>query len=39
MAFDIGELTAKLKEIETYAMKVAETKKLADQLAENLAKG
>jgi cell division septation protein DedD len=38
MAFDIGELTAKLKEIETYAMKVAETKKLADQLAENLAK-
>ncbi|MFW9803305.1 MAG: hypothetical protein ACFFFC_11660 [Candidatus Thorarchaeota archaeon] len=38
MAFDIGELTTKLKEIETYAMKVAETKKLADQLAENLAK-
>jgi uncharacterized phage infection (PIP) family protein YhgE len=38
MAFDIGELTAKLKEIETYAMKVAETKKLADQLAANLAK-
>ncbi|MFW9967563.1 MAG: hypothetical protein ACFFEA_10455 [Candidatus Thorarchaeota archaeon] len=38
MAFDIGELTAKLKEIETYAMKVAETKRLADQLAENLAK-
>ncbi|MHA2072227.1 MAG: hypothetical protein ACW985_10640 [Candidatus Thorarchaeota archaeon] len=38
MAFDIGELTSKLKEIETYAMKVAETKKLADQLAENLAK-
>ena len=38
MAFDIGELTSKLKEIETYAMKVAETKKLADLLAENLAK-
>ncbi|NHJ13341.1 MAG: hypothetical protein EAX95_06665 [Candidatus Thorarchaeota archaeon] len=38
MAFDISELTRKLKEIETFAIKVSETKKLADMLAENLAK-
>ncbi|MFX1368620.1 MAG: hypothetical protein ACFFAY_08495 [Promethearchaeota archaeon] len=38
MAFDIKELTEKLKEIETYAAKVADTKRLADTLAENLAK-
>ncbi|MHA2603246.1 MAG: hypothetical protein AM324_014080 [Candidatus Thorarchaeota archaeon SMTZ1-83] len=37
MAFDIGELTEKLKEIETFAKKVSETKKIADDLAANLA--
>ena len=38
MAFDIGEILEKLKEIEGFANKVSETKKLADQLAENFAK-
>jgi len=37
MAFDIGNLTEKLKEIETFAKKVSETKKIADDLAANLA--
>ncbi len=37
MAFDIGELTEKLREIETFAKKVSETKKIADDLAANLA--
>jgi uncharacterized phage infection (PIP) family protein YhgE len=37
MAFDIGELTEKLKDIETFAKKVSETKKIADDLAANLA--
>lgn len=38
MAFDIGEILEKLKAIEGFASNVAETKKLADQLAENFAK-
>ncbi|MHA1935204.1 MAG: hypothetical protein ACW97A_07970 [Candidatus Thorarchaeota archaeon] len=38
MAFDIGEILEKLKEIEGFANKVSETKRLADQLAENFAK-
>lgn len=38
MSFDIGEILEKLKAIESFANKVAETKKLADQLAENFAK-
>ena len=38
MSLDISEILEKLKEIEGFANKVAETKKLADQLAENFAK-
>ncbi len=38
MAFDISEVLEKLKAIEEFAAKVTETKKLADQLAENFAK-
>jgi outer membrane biosynthesis protein TonB len=38
MSFDISAIMEKLKEIEGFAENVAETKKLADQLAENFAK-
>jgi outer membrane biosynthesis protein TonB len=38
MSFDITEMMEKLKSIESFAKNVAETKKLADQLAENFAK-
>jgi outer membrane biosynthesis protein TonB len=38
MSFDISEMMEKLKSIESFAKNVAETKKLADQLAENFAK-
>ena len=38
MSFDIQAIMDKLKEIEGFAENVAETKKLADQLAENFAK-
>ena len=38
MSFDIQAMMEKLKEIEGFAENVAETKKLADQLAENFAK-
>ena len=38
MSFDISDMLEKLKEIEGFANKVAETKRLADQLAENFAK-
>lgn len=37
MSFDIHAIMEKLKEIEGFAENVAETKKLADQLAENFA--
>lgn len=37
MSFDLDEIVKKLKEIEGFAENVAETKKLADQLAENFA--
>ena len=37
MSFDISAIMEKLKEIEGFAENVAETKKLADQLAENFA--
>ncbi len=38
MSFDIHAIMEKLKEIEDFADNVAETKKLADQLAENFTK-
>jgi outer membrane biosynthesis protein TonB len=38
MSFDISAMMEKLKEIEGFAENVAETKKLADTLAENFAK-
>ena len=38
MSFDISAIMEKLKEIEDFAENVAETKKLADTLAENFAK-
>ena len=38
MSFDISAIMEKLKEIEDFAENVAETKKLADQLAENFTK-
>ncbi|UCE09217.1 MAG: hypothetical protein JSW61_09570 [Candidatus Thorarchaeota archaeon] len=38
MSFDLSEVMEKLKAIEAFADKVAETKRLADTLAENLAK-
>ena len=38
MSFDLEGIMAKLKEIENFADSVAETKKLADNLAENFAK-
>lgn len=38
MSLDIAEILEKLKSIEGFANKVAETKKLADQLAENFAR-
>jgi outer membrane biosynthesis protein TonB len=38
MSFDIQAIMDKLKEIEGFAENVAETKKLADQLAENFTK-
>jgi outer membrane biosynthesis protein TonB len=38
MSFDISAIMEKLKEIEGFAENVAETKKLADTLAENFAK-
>jgi outer membrane biosynthesis protein TonB len=38
MSFDISAIMEKLKEIEGFADNVAETKKLADTLAENFAK-
>jgi outer membrane biosynthesis protein TonB len=38
MSFDIHSIMEKLKEIEDFAGNVAETKKLADQLAENFTK-
>ncbi len=38
MSFDINEILQKLQEIQSFANKVAETKRLADQLAENFAK-
>ncbi|MHA1962562.1 MAG: IgG-binding virulence factor TspB family protein [Candidatus Thorarchaeota archaeon] len=38
MSFDLSEMMEKLKAIEVFAEKVAETKKLADTLAENFAK-
>ena len=37
MAFDLTEIMEKLKAIEGFAAKVTETKRLADQLAENFA--
>ncbi|MFW9794347.1 MAG: hypothetical protein ACFFEE_08595 [Candidatus Thorarchaeota archaeon] len=38
MSFDLEGIMAKLKEIENFAESVTETKKLADDLAENFAK-
>ena len=38
MSFDLSAMMEKLKEIEGFAENVAETKKLADNLAENFAK-
>jgi len=38
MSFDLSAMMEKLKEIEGFAENVAETKKLADDLAENFAK-
>ncbi len=38
MSFDIAEMMEKLKEIEGFATKVGETKRLADELAMNFAK-
>jgi outer membrane biosynthesis protein TonB len=38
MSFNISEILEKLKAIEGFANKVAETKRLADELAENLAR-
>jgi outer membrane biosynthesis protein TonB len=38
VSFDLSEMMEKLKAIEVFAEKVAETKKLADTLAENFAK-
>jgi archaellum component FlaC len=38
MSFDLSAIMEKLKEIEGFAENVAETKKLADTLAENFAK-
>ncbi len=37
MAFDLSEIMEKLKAIEGFASKVSETKRLADELAENFA--
>ena len=37
MAFDLSEIMEKLKAIEGFASKVTETKRLADELAENFA--
>ncbi len=38
MSFDISDILEKLKAIESFANKVTETKRLADQLAENIVK-